>query len=366
MTERGGERGTSDRRLLTHPVVGAVLVPWVVTRIIAVAILVGFGKGYLEGYGLLGWDGAWYRSIALDGYGPEPTSWPPTLGGWSKLPFFPLYPALCALLLATGMPTVIAMTLVPHVATGFSMAGVWHLASSRLSPRGAKVAVWVAGLLPGSLTFAMAYPDSLYLAGAVWAFVLVERRRFVWAAVAAAVATSARPNGMLVLVPLALLLLVDNERPLRERMRSTVVVALPSVLFLASWCTFLWAWMGDPLAFYAAKEGWQETAITGIFSAPDANPALHATVGAIAVLVYVARRRFQPMAWTVHAALAIAPSLLLGVVGTARYAAQCFVTSIGVAAIVEKSRWRVVAAAIVGVVLLVGYGFLVARRSYVP
>src|SRR4051794_40659997 len=99
MTAVADERTTRTGRLLAiarRPFVAAVVIPCVATRAVAIAILVVIGSPnwHPDSHQLLRWDGQWYQFIADDGYGPKPVPWPPGPGGWSKLPFFPLFPTL--------------------------------------------------------------------------------------------------------------------------------------------------------------------------------------------------------------------------------------------------------------------------------
>src|SRR5262249_54215168 len=139
---------------------------------------------------LVMWDGGWYQIIAHTGYGP-----PPTGSVWTPWPFFPLYPGLVRELHIIGAPYSFAQVLIANAATLVALAGVWRIARRHASTTAATYAVWVTALFPGALTFAMGYPDSLFLAGVVWAFVLVEERKLVLASIAALVATASRPNG---------------------------------------------------------------------------------------------------------------------------------------------------------------------------
>ncbi len=118
------------------------------------------------------WDGGWFQLIATHGYGA-----PPVDGVWSVWPFFPLYPGLVAGLHVLGSPYSLAQVVVSNLALLVAMAGVWRLARRHVSATAAAYAVWITALFPGAITFTMGYADSLFLAGAVWAFLLLEERR---------------------------------------------------------------------------------------------------------------------------------------------------------------------------------------------
>ncbi len=374
MTAVAGERttGSGSGRLVAtahRPFVAAVVIPWIVTRALAMVTLTVIGSSTWrpDQYQLLGWDGHWYQLIADHGYGPKPVAWPPGAGGWTKLPFFPLFPALWRGLVSVGLPHTVGAVFIGAAATFIAMWGTWRLAERHVDERVARHAVWLIGLLPGSLTFVMAYPDSIYLAGTVWAFLFAERRQYALAGMAAAVATAARPNGILVVLPLAFLVIATADLSRRAKVRAGAAIALPAVLFFASWCAFLWLWVGDPLAFLTAKRAWEEVSLWAYIHHPqDLNAGWNVVFGVLAAALFVWRRRRQPVAWSVHAWLAILPSIVFGLVGVVRYVSQCFVTPIALGELSSRSRRWETSIFTVAVFALVYYGFLVTKRSYVP
>lgn len=352
-----------------RPFVAAVVIPCIVTRALAIVILtvIGSPNGRPDSHKLLIWDGQWYQLIAEHGYGPKPAPWPPGLGGWTKLPFFPLFPALWRGLVSLGVPHLLAMLSIVSAATFIAMWGTWRLAERHVSERVARHAVWLTGLLPGALTFVMAYPDAIYLAATVWAFLFVERRRYALAGVAVAIATAARPNGILLVLPLAAAVAAAAGLSRPAKTRAWVTIALPAVLFFGSWCAFLWIWMGDPIAFLTAKRAWQEVSLwTYLHHPSDLNAGWNVLIGALVVALFVWRRHRQPVAWSIHAWLSILPSLTLGVVGVVRYVSQCFVTPVALAEVSSRSRRTETAAFAGAAITLVVYGYLVTKRGYVP
>jgi Gpi18-like mannosyltransferase len=374
MTAVAGERTTRSRSqqiaaTARRPFIAAVVIPCLVTRVLAIAILtvIGSTNGRPDSHQLLTWDGQWYQLIADHGYGPKPVSWPPGLGGWTKLPFFPLLPALWRGLVSLGFPHTVAVVVIGGAATFIAMWGTWRVAERHVPERVARHAVWLVGLLPGSLTFVMAYPDAIYLAGTVWAFLFVERRQYALAGVAAAVATAARPNGILVVLPLAVALVTAADLSRRAKATAWITVALPAGLFFASWCAFLWLWMGDPFAFFTAKAAWMEVSLWDYVHHPrDWNAGWNVLAGALAIALFVWHRRRQPVAWSVHAFLAVVPSLAIGVVGIVRYVSQCFVTPVALADLSSRSRRAETSTFALAVIALILYGYLITKRSYVP
>jgi hypothetical protein len=354
-------RATDRLRLVLpwHP----VLLAWLVSRLLTTFVLMILGSRtapHPDITRLVMWDGGWYQLIATHGYGA-----PPITGHWSTWPFFPLFPGLVSGLHAVGSPYSFAEVVVANGALLIALAGVWRLARRHVSVTAATYAVWITALFPGAITFTMGYPDSLFLAGAVWAFLLLEERRPVAAGVAALVATAARPNGFVVVVSLVVAVVALHRHRDREQVRTLVAVAAPAVLFLAVWMAVCWYHTGDPLVFLTAKSAWVEFTL---WEAPSYLPAnLHVLMAAILLVPFLLTLRRQPAAWITFVALTVLPSLVLGVVGLGRYTVQCFPLAIAAGALLERARPRtgrlVLLASAAGAV---GWGVLITRASYVP
>jgi hypothetical protein len=381
-----------------------VLLAWVVSRAISLIVLLVLGSRTAprpDITRLVMWDGGWYQIIAHTGYGT-----PPVPDVWTPWPFFPLYPALVRALHMVGSPYSLAQVVIANAATLVALAGVWRLARRHTSTTAATYAVWITALFPGALTFAMGYPDSLFLAGSVWAFILLEDRRVVAAGLAALVATASRPNGVVVVVALVVALWyqwrddrADTDRPAptngseprasvgaaipapgavgveplgpqlrlspQPLARSVAVLAGPSAAFLAVWCAVCWYLTDDLLVFLTAKQAWHE--YTLFEWAGHADATMHIVLGLVLVLPFLVQIRRQPPAWIVLVALSILPSMFLGVIGLARYAVQCFPLAIAAGSALERVTPRVGRLALVASAAgLVGFGLLVTRASYVP
>ncbi len=353
-------------RAIAPHVVGA----WIVSRLASVVLLVVIGARDAPGFDstrLLIWDGGWYRDIMLNGYPSRPATWPPRLGEWTSLPFFPLYPKLADVLHTAGAPVTAALTSIPNVAFLVALFGIYRLAERHDAPRVAVISVWIAALLPGSLTFSMAYPDALFLAGSTWAVVWASQNRPALAGVAAAIATATRPNGALVVVTLLVLLLTTPRRAGESRVRTAAWYIAPSAAFLGGWMAYLHQRTGDALAFVTAKNAWEETTLHEALRTPTNQTTWQLALGAAAITIVVVNRRRQPAAWTAHALLCILPAMVVGVVGVIRYAAQAFPVAIGLASAATRRGTAVVACAIGAcAALLTVYAVLITHNSYVP
>ncbi len=353
-----------------------VLAAWLVSRLVAGTALVLGGSPSVDKltFGWFnGWDGMWYQLIAGEWY----DNYPHNSAGQTKWPFFPLFPALTRITKELGVPWRPSSVLAANLVAIVALAGVWTLASMHLSRRAAVLSVWFVALFPTSLTLVMGYPSSLYLAGAVWAFVFAERRQDLAAGVCAAVATMARPNGFV--VPLALALAVwcrEREEPLPVRARRAVAVGVPAGIAFAVWCALLWRWSGNPFIFFSAKNGWDEITIFEFLDQPGihgvsraAYPHLLAVGVAIVFLAAAWRQAWFRLEWKVLAVLSLVPSLVLGIVGIGRYAAECFPVALAAGSTLDRLPARRVTAPAFLVLCAAGlayFGVLVARFRFVP
>lgn len=198
------------------------------------------------------WDGRWYLSVVRDGYSYVP-------GEQSNVAFSPLYPLLMRVV---GVPFggtdtgwLVAGLVVSNAAFLVALLGLVALARLDFDePTARRTALYLA-VFPTSLFLSAVYADSLYLALAVWAFYAARRRTWWLAGALAALATLARPHGVLIGVPLLVEYLAQRRFHL-QAVRPTVLALALIPLALAAWIAYLWQLTGDPLAFVSAQAGW--------------------------------------------------------------------------------------------------------------
>jgi hypothetical protein len=264
-----------------------------------------FGAGAFHApFGVLrAWDGVWYGRIALHGYLLVP-------GQQSDPAFFPLYPLLLKVAGATGLPVVGAGVLLSNL---FFLAALvaFHALSSELFDSGlARRATILLAVFPTTYVCSMAYPESLVLVAISAAGLFALRRRWGACAAAAAVAALARPEGVLVALPI-LGALLPQWRSLRHGERSWAVGAvLAGPAAALSFLLYLgWA-LHDPLAWSKAQTAWGRSfrvgglydAVTGIGHQLGSHAwSYRDLAGCIVTLVLlaVARRAGAPTAWIV-------------------------------------------------------------------
>jgi hypothetical protein len=241
------------------------ILTYVGTRVLLA--VVGLVDGALRHHSLTSemanWDGGWYRALATDGYRHDVSHGQTTTG------FFPMYPIVMwvlsrPLLLAThseagaaivaGFAISIVGGLVATVLVQVLAGGWWGEAAGRR-------AALLFCLFPGSVVFSMVYAEGLMIPLAAGCILALQRRRWLLAGVLAAVATATEPEAaVLVLVCAVSAGLELRRRGWRDRRgRRALVAPLLSPLGLVGVLAFLWAWTGNPLAYWIAQhDAWHE------------------------------------------------------------------------------------------------------------
>jgi hypothetical protein len=188
------------------------------------------------------WDSVWFLRIAEHGYGAAE-------GAASA--FYPLYPlTLAAGGRILGGHYLLAGILVSLTATLVSFALLHRLAEDRLGADGARRAVLYLAVFPMSLFLQAVYSESLFLALALGAFLLAERRRWLGAGVVTGLAVLTRISGVALLPALVLM---AWRRP--ERTRAFAGLAVAPVIF-AAYPLYLGLARGDAFAFAKAQGFW--------------------------------------------------------------------------------------------------------------
>ncbi|MFN8016874.1 MAG: hypothetical protein U0P45_01990 [Acidimicrobiales bacterium] len=217
---------------------------------------------YLDGWSQF--DGPEYQKIAQHGYSYTP-------GQRSNIVWFPLYPNL---LRWTHHLVVhdylLAGILVSLVAGAAAVCLYWRWLDQRGIHGTARVLAFLVGCLYpyGWYLYGVVHSDSLFLALAVGAFLLVERRHLVWAGVVGGLATATRPTGMALIPALVafgfirdgVLSVPDGQRGLaarfalptrfdRTKLRAATFGPMLVVGGVLAWMAYLGVRWGDPLAF---------------------------------------------------------------------------------------------------------------------
>jgi hypothetical protein len=155
----------------------------------------------------LRWDTAWYLEIAGHGY-----------SCYGSSAFMPLYPLLIhGLGMLAGGNNLAAALLISSIASFFAFYLLYQLAKELTgSTEVARASVVALAIFPVSFFLMAGYTEALFLALAIGAYLAARRASWLLAGGLAALATLTRLQGILLLVPLGLELLLTHRNELRN------------------------------------------------------------------------------------------------------------------------------------------------------
>jgi hypothetical protein len=250
---------------------------------------------------LVSWDGHWYKRIAEGGYLLLP-------GRQSDPAFFPLFAVLLRAGHALGLSYEASGLLVANVFLLVALYAFHALTRALLGePLARRATVYIA-LFPAGYVFSMIYPQSFVLAAICFAGLAGLRGRWAWAAVWAAAAALARPEGAFVALPLlALAWQGRRDRAPAENGLAFGAVVAP-VAALASYPLYLAYVLHDPFAWSEAQSRWgRQFSLMGIVNASRDLPTAAsqsawvlrdlAALACYLLLLVLARRAGAPLAW---------------------------------------------------------------------
>jgi hypothetical protein len=207
------------------------------------------------------WDGRWYQTIASHGYLLVP-------GRQSDPAFFPLLPIVLKIGRLAGLSYGVAYLVVSSLAFGIGLLALYELVRNWLPEPIARRATIYAAIFPMSFVFSMMYPEAIAFATIALAGVFAIRRRWGWCAACAAVATLARPEGALLIIPIAASAAKAwPSMPTASRGRAIGAVLSP-VASLVGYSGYLWWSLGQPFAWTKAQAAWGRSFhVTGVYAA---------------------------------------------------------------------------------------------------
>jgi hypothetical protein len=210
-------------------------------------------------FALLGsWDGRWYKTIAEHGYLLIP-------GRFSDPAFFPLLPFVERVGQVVGLPPVFAGALAANLGFLAGLFAVYALGREFLPEPDARRAARYLAIFPAGFVFSMAYPEGIVLPLAALAGLFAIREQWLASAACTAAATLARPEGILLALPIAAIV-VKRWPVLSIAGRAKAAAAVfAGPVGLASFSLYLWSTLGDPLAWSKAESAWGRSfAINGV------------------------------------------------------------------------------------------------------
>lgn len=319
--EHALEQSHAAPRAIAWTPVREIVAWWAVSRAIVLACVAtlhwtNLPRGYLRKdvqgavFGALGsWDGRWYDQIAHNGYLLVP-------GRQSNPAFFPLYPMLLRLGGHLGVSYTTAGIVLSNLLLLAGLLVFYRLGRHFLPERDARRAAVFAAIAPMGFAFSMVYPESLVFAGLAGAGLAALRGRWLVCAGLAAAVTLARPQGALVVIPVAAAAwrawpgLSTRARGLAAGAIVAPLAALVSVpLYTADI-------LNSPFAWSRAERAWGRSfRWDGFVYAFGQLPARNGTDHwilrdalfclAFVLLLYVAARAGVPRAWIAAGALLV-------------------------------------------------------------
>ncbi len=264
-------------------------------------------SSHLHRQGLLGWDAAYYRDIAVRGYAGLPRE---------ALRFYPLVPLLVRVLGLGQAAGPVLLVIVQLAALGYAVLLARLVRAEGWGAATASRAVWLLALAPPAFVLVMGYAEAVAGALAVGAFLGLRTRRWWLAAACGLLAGLARPSGLLLVAPA----LVEALREPRERPagRAAAVVAplVGSGLYLA-WASTHDGQLLAPLRIQqsAALHGSTTNparvladAVTGLAHG-RVGTGLHVPWLVVFVVLLVVMARTLPASYTVWCALTVGSAL---------------------------------------------------------
>ncbi len=204
---------------------------------------------------LKSWDSSWYLSVAQHGY---VTTIPPGSGDPAQcnLGFFPLWPLLIRLVHAiTGLSWPTSAVAATFVSGTTAAIAVWLFLRSTGTLSASRRGLSLVMFTPGAIALTLLYSEGLIVTFGFLALLLVRRRQWEAAAIAAALCSLCDPVGGAAVAAVIFVALWTAYREKTWRPLSAVAIAPLGIL---SFFTYLYVHAGSFFAWFnAQRTGWQ-------------------------------------------------------------------------------------------------------------
>lgn len=278
------------------------------------------------------WDAVHYVDIAASGY------------YGTNMAFFPLYPALIALLGKLIGNHLVAGLFVSNGALFVGLLYFYKLVEHQYNRHVAQRSVFYISVFPTAIFFSAVYTESLFFALTVASFYYIREHKWLTAGVIGFFAALTRVEGVLLVVPMAIEWLSSPSArmafkyPVEQLLRPLAGLALVC-LGLGTYMAYLWVLTGDPMYFSHVQINWQrhlappwvsvENSIKLLAHAHTtnamANQALELVFTAfMLVLLVSAIRRLSAPYWTYMALSILVPMSTSSLMSMPRFALVLF------------------------------------------
>jgi hypothetical protein len=208
---------------------------------------------------LVDWDGAWYLSIARDGYSFTP-------GVESNLGFFPFYPALVWIVSVVVRNVAVAGVIVSNASllgAGLLLNALINIDYDDLKLN--RAAAMFLMFSPVSFFFSDAYTESTFLMLALASFLAARRGQWLVACLCGMCLSATRNAGLLIALPLFIEFVRSHWDPsagVRSLLRPRILLLGLVPMGFGFFVLYSYYAFGDPLAFFRATSVWGRTLTT--------------------------------------------------------------------------------------------------------
>jgi Gpi18-like mannosyltransferase len=162
------------------------------------------------------WDTARYLEIADFGYDFNiiNTVWPP------------LYPFLIKIFSFIFQPSILAALIVSNLFFVVGMFLTYFLTKDIFNEEVARKSIFFIAIFPTSFYFVAGYSESIFLTLSVSVFILIRKKKWLWAGLLSALAVLTRVQGIILVVPIFIELLRDyfKNRNLKQLMINSISI----------------------------------------------------------------------------------------------------------------------------------------------
>jgi hypothetical protein len=278
------------------------------------------------------WDAIHYVDIAASGY------------YGTDMAFFPLFPALIALLGKLIGNHLVAGLVISNAALFVGLLYFYKLVEHQYNRHVARRAIFYISIFPTAIFFSAVYTESLFLALTVASFYYIREHKWLTAGIIGFFAALTRVEGVLLVVPMAIEWLgspgirLALKYPLEQLLRPLVGLALVP-LGLGAYMGYLWVLTGDPMYFSHVQTNWQrhlappwisvKNSVNLLIHAHNAsmiaNQLLELVFTALMLALLIAAfRRLSPAYWSYMALSILVPMSTSSLMSMPRFALVLF------------------------------------------
>ena len=222
-----------------------VLFAWLLSKLFSGAFEPTNGERFDRG--LMAWDGDWYSSLVLNGYDGVLEEGVRFLPGYVMAGRF-----FDALLPGSANTSLIFLSNIGSLFAFIAMKKLVLLETG--SEKLAVKSVWLLAIFPSSFVLTWAYAESLFLTASIFCFIALRKENWKIVALSAFLASSLRPTGLLLAIPIICVLCENWKQQDRKNFLNPLIALFFS--FAGGGIFVIWSSVhfGQPLAPLKAQE----------------------------------------------------------------------------------------------------------------